>query len=247
MVLAVDACFSGGMGRGLFEVGVIVSYSIRNCIFGFRCEKQWGMLKKTEEEGVRYCSQCQENVFFCGDDESFLEAVRDNQCIAIEDDETGGMTLGIPDREAMADYRNDIIDTDTEVAAFTIAASFEGRVEYRLFKTDDKARFYRLTYVNRGGSDKLEVHQVHVSSAHIRACLNELKNAQIPANPTFADGLDGGIYTLMLSHGLSETTYTWWTYYPKGYEPLAAFAEALMEASGFPYHPLCSIERSPMA
>ncbi len=146
----------------------------------------------------------------------------------------------------MVDNISNDTTTGTEVAAFTIDKSFEGRDEYRLFSMGDDARFYRLTYtyVNQSYLKEPEIHQVNVSSTHIQACFDKLEHSKIPANPAFAVGLDGTTFSLVLSHGPSETIYTWWSYYPVGYEPLAEFAEALLEATGLPYSPLCSVEGS---
>ena len=45
----------------------------------------WGDLNPIDGESrnIRYCSECEENVFFCNTDEELVEAIRGNRCVAI--------------------------------------------------------------------------------------------------------------------------------------------------------------------
>ena len=49
--------------------------TIRNCetVFRFQCPKLWEQLALTESPGVRHCSACDRNVYFCVTDEETIE------------------------------------------------------------------------------------------------------------------------------------------------------------------------------
>jgi hypothetical protein len=57
--------------------------AIRNCRFAFRCDKQWHDLTETTFQEVRFCSDCERDVFLCTTDAQLSEAVRLNRCIAL--------------------------------------------------------------------------------------------------------------------------------------------------------------------
>ena len=69
------------------------SLTIRNCIFGFKCDKNWADLTHTESDGVRFCQSCQKEVFFCESDDELVKCVRLNRCVAMYKEEGfGNMT-----------------------------------------------------------------------------------------------------------------------------------------------------------
>lgn len=57
---------------------------IRNCQFAFKCDKKWGHLQETKNKDVRFCDDCQREVFFCRTDQELREAIVLNRCVAIE-------------------------------------------------------------------------------------------------------------------------------------------------------------------
>ncbi len=64
---------------------------IRNCarvrgedFFDYKCPLKWDNLAATEQDGVRFCDQCQREVYLVATDEELGRAVRLNQCIAME-------------------------------------------------------------------------------------------------------------------------------------------------------------------
>ena len=57
---------------------------IRNCIFAFKCEQKWENMKPTKVQGIKFCLDCQKEVFFCTTDEQVREAITLNRCISIE-------------------------------------------------------------------------------------------------------------------------------------------------------------------
>lgn len=58
-------------------------YFLANCKFAFKCTKTWESLEKTSEPGVRYCSDCQEEVFYCITKSEIVDALRDRKCISV--------------------------------------------------------------------------------------------------------------------------------------------------------------------
>lgn len=78
--------------------------SIRNCTFAYRCDRQWSKLKKTRDPDVRYCGDCQREVFFCHTDAALVEAIALNRCVAINVDNHLGHSrcappeMGLPAR-----------------------------------------------------------------------------------------------------------------------------------------------------
>jgi hypothetical protein len=54
--------------------------NISNCEIKFKCPNIWGNLKKTENPKVRFCDECQENVYIVEDIENFP---KDKKCVMI--------------------------------------------------------------------------------------------------------------------------------------------------------------------
>ena len=67
-------------------------FTIRNCVFAFKCTAKWNELMSTEDDKIRFCSECQKEVHLCEDDQELVKSVRLNRCIAIYRD--GDMVLG---------------------------------------------------------------------------------------------------------------------------------------------------------
>ena len=61
--------------------------TIRNCpipVFRRVCPQQWEALTQTDQPNVRYCEQCNQNVFLVSTDEETLSHARAGHCIARE-------------------------------------------------------------------------------------------------------------------------------------------------------------------
>ncbi len=58
--------------------------SVINCNseFKFRCPKKWDDLVQTAEDSVRFCMECQENVYLVQTDTETLQRARAGQCVA---------------------------------------------------------------------------------------------------------------------------------------------------------------------
>lgn len=75
-----------------------MTLSIRNCPFAFRCDRKWSALKRTADPDVRFCGDCQREVYRCHTDRELVEAVALNRCVTIQVDEyvrgPEGVTMG---------------------------------------------------------------------------------------------------------------------------------------------------------
>lgn len=71
-------------------------YTIRNCVFAFKCTAKWDELTATDDDKIHFCNECQKEVHLCEDDDELVKSVRLNRCIAIyrEDATQDGMLLG---------------------------------------------------------------------------------------------------------------------------------------------------------
>ena len=70
--------------------------TIRNCKFAFKCEERWAYLQTTEDDNVRFCDSCQQQVFFCKTDDELLIAIKNNRCVSIESLENLEIFVGKP-------------------------------------------------------------------------------------------------------------------------------------------------------
>ena len=59
---------------------------IRNCRFTFKCPKKWTELAPIvgSDRNIRFCGQCEQNVYRCETDREIALAVKANRCIAIK-------------------------------------------------------------------------------------------------------------------------------------------------------------------
>ncbi len=78
---------------------------VRNCRFKYQCPNDWSALDRTDKSNVRFCHQCNENVYFCSSSEELREALVNDYCVAIEvPKERQGdqkMMLGVADSDAL--------------------------------------------------------------------------------------------------------------------------------------------------
>lgn len=56
---------------------------IRNCIYGFKCDQSWDEMTLTKKENVRFCGNCEKEVFFVEKKGQLLKAIQLNRCVAI--------------------------------------------------------------------------------------------------------------------------------------------------------------------
>ncbi len=62
--------------------------AIRNCVFSFSCKAKWEELDEVGEDSIgseiRFCSNCQREVYYCDDDKALVRNIKLNRCIAIQ-------------------------------------------------------------------------------------------------------------------------------------------------------------------
>ena len=56
---------------------------IRNCTFSYKCNKKWEELIGTNSQDIKFCMDCQREVYFCNTDEKLREAIVLNRCVAV--------------------------------------------------------------------------------------------------------------------------------------------------------------------
>ena len=56
--------------------------TISNCRFAYKCAKTWSALEETKHSDIKFCTDCQRDVFFCHDDGQLAEAIKLNHCVA---------------------------------------------------------------------------------------------------------------------------------------------------------------------
>jgi hypothetical protein len=59
-------------------------YLIRNCKIAVDCAARWEDLIDDGIHGIRFCDACQKEVHLCQSPEALMEAMVENQCVAIE-------------------------------------------------------------------------------------------------------------------------------------------------------------------
>lgn len=63
--------------------------TIRNCVFTFKCDAKWEDLDEVisddylDIEKIRFCSNCQKEVFLSESDAELVKNIRLNRCVAI--------------------------------------------------------------------------------------------------------------------------------------------------------------------
>ncbi len=84
-----------------------MSEEIFNCDFVFKCPQQWDKMAETENEGIRFCGECQKNVYFADSPEVLNQLSREGKCVAVwqefpdynlQNEFRSQMTAGMPAR-----------------------------------------------------------------------------------------------------------------------------------------------------
>jgi len=57
---------------------------IKNCKFEFACEMKWQDLKITDDNNIRLCNNCNQNVYFAQNNETLDRLVTENKCVAFQ-------------------------------------------------------------------------------------------------------------------------------------------------------------------
>jgi len=57
---------------------------IRNCSFGLKCNQKWEGLLKRKEKNIKYCHDCEKEVYLIETNEELSHAIKFNHCVAIK-------------------------------------------------------------------------------------------------------------------------------------------------------------------
>jgi hypothetical protein len=57
---------------------------IRNCSFGFKCKQKWEELLKRKEKNIKYCHECEREVYLIETNDELGHAIKFNHCVAIK-------------------------------------------------------------------------------------------------------------------------------------------------------------------
>ena len=57
---------------------------IRNCSFGFKCNQKWEDLLKRKEKNIKYCHECEKEVYLIETSTELMHAIKFNHCVAIK-------------------------------------------------------------------------------------------------------------------------------------------------------------------
>ena len=55
---------------------------IRNCPWGYKCEKTWEDLRPSNERNTRFCDACEQNVYLCETQKDLSFSILSNRCVA---------------------------------------------------------------------------------------------------------------------------------------------------------------------
>lgn len=61
----------------------VSEYFIRNCNFSFKCKQKWENLDDQGIFDIKYCRNCEREVFLCTSKENLINALHENLCVAI--------------------------------------------------------------------------------------------------------------------------------------------------------------------
>jgi len=57
---------------------------IRNCTLGFKCSQKWEDLLKRKEKNIKYCHECEKEVYLIETNPELMQAIKFNHCVAIK-------------------------------------------------------------------------------------------------------------------------------------------------------------------
>ena len=83
----------------------ISEFTIRNCVFSMKCQKKWENMESDmdddDNEKIKFCSDCQKEVYLCETDEDLAKNIKLNRCISISkyDSPFGTGLTGRPEPE----------------------------------------------------------------------------------------------------------------------------------------------------
>ena len=63
-----------------------MNFNIENCEYKvkYKCPLEWKNLKETKDSKIRFCDECNKNVYRCKTSEDIVKHINLNNCIAVE-------------------------------------------------------------------------------------------------------------------------------------------------------------------
>jgi hypothetical protein len=91
-----------------------VETTIRNieCTFEFNCDKQWDELETQDAPNIKFCKQCEKNVYLCKTQEELDNARSLGRCISIERVEIRMFTTGVLFRNKVTEVEKLLKEAD---------------------------------------------------------------------------------------------------------------------------------------
>jgi hypothetical protein len=72
---------------------------IEQCTFAYQCPKSWDQLFRTNVDSVRFCDQCEKNVYLSNSSTEALEHASKGECVAIPIELTRESKLELDSRD----------------------------------------------------------------------------------------------------------------------------------------------------
>jgi hypothetical protein len=68
-------------------------------VLSYKCPNDWNALTETDDSDIRFCEECEKEVYFCHDDDELAKGIRLNRCVAFfkpSEMEELVVTMGMP-------------------------------------------------------------------------------------------------------------------------------------------------------
>ncbi len=111
--------------------------TLRNCTFAYKCTKQWEKLEETDQKSIRFCYDCQNEVYYCEDDQELLKSIKLNRCVALFRNQTiHEMGLIIAPEYKKQEILPDEIRSDILKKIMMLKSWFEENMDQDLTRTE---------------------------------------------------------------------------------------------------------------
>ena len=75
--------------NSLLSEKVPTKFTLRNCTFKFQCNQTWESLEDVSIPNTKNCNVCNKLVYFVDSDKKLVQAIKNNQCVAIKRSSNG--------------------------------------------------------------------------------------------------------------------------------------------------------------
>ena len=86
-----------------------MNFKIKNCEYQvkYKCPLKWSKLKETKDSKIRFCNECNKNVYFCKTSKDIDKHIKLNNCIVvdvIDQDQGQYRTMGVIELGPYVDF-----------------------------------------------------------------------------------------------------------------------------------------------